>query len=212
MHPHCLQNSSMISTDAIFDFLLPTRCVVCSRRPSLICDSCRPSPELFFYSNILSATTYDSKLAAVLSGYKERQLVALHKSLVPLANQVIDQIRSSFEITHIAFPASSRRNFQKRGFEPIHYLLARVPAANGLKLVRAARSREVLDQAGLSRIDRIQNQSGSSLPIKLPGAYLAFDDVLSTGSTMAELAKSIESGGAKLVASAVLAVNILKPA
>lgn len=193
------------------DFLLPTKCCVCGKPPSLLCDGCLVLAEIQDRSGYLSATSYTPEFAALIGAFKERHLVAASAALIQLIDPLLSYVRSNFEISHIAFPASSRNNYQKRGFEPIRYLLSRSKAAAGLSLVSIKLAREVKDQAGLSAAQRRDNLQDAFLPPRAAGRYLVFDDVLSTGTTISQLSKAISSGPGELITSAVLAVNILKP-
>lgn len=201
----------MAFSNYLMDFLLPTRCCICGKPPSLVCQSCSISSEIAVRQGYLSATSYTPEFASLIAAFKEKHLVATASALNQLLDPLLSHVRANFAISHIAFPASSRANYQKRGFEPIRYLLSRSKAAAGLSLVAVRLAREPKDQAGLTAAQRRSNLKDAFVAPKVAGRYLAFDDVLSTGSTISELSKAISRGPGQLITSAVLAVNILKP-
>ena len=97
-------------------------------------------------------------------------------------------------------PAARRR----RGYSPVDLLLARcgIRPARVLRLTRAR-----IDQAGLGVAGRRANAAGAlEARGDLAGRrFLLVDDVLTTGSTLAEASRAIRAAGGSVTAFAVLA-------
>jgi predicted amidophosphoribosyltransferase len=101
---------------------------------------------------------------------------------------------------------SAPRAVRRRGYRPVDLLVRRaghpVDRRAGLVLVRA-----IADQAGLSAGERRANLSGAMRASeRLTGRpVLLVDDVLTTGSTLAEAHRAISERGGRVVGAACLA-------
>jgi predicted amidophosphoribosyltransferase len=135
----------------------------------------------------------------------------LAKPMAPLLSELCNQIERP-----ILMPVpSSKQNYLARGFTPAKVLASHVnrQAHHPCRLIEGLRFvRRVQDQSGLDAIMRRMNLDGSMVASRrLSGAkVILLDDIVTTGSTMAEAARAIEEGGGQVVGFLAFAETILK--
>ncbi|MDQ0755738.1 ComF family protein [Arthrobacter sp. B3I4] len=176
---------------------------------------------------VVAAGVYRDELAQSLLSFKrhgQRQLaVALAK---PLAAAIAASAAPVQGVLLVPVPTSGAA-FRRRGFGPVHLLLAHARRSPGLQsaavadVLRAARAsrRRGLDlkgpgQKGLGRAARARRVRGSMRvkggirPPELKGrACIVVDDVLTTGATLAEAARALGAAGAVVRGAVVLAAT-----
>lgn len=96
-----------------------------------------------------------------------------------------------------------RRRYIARGFNQAHELARCIASARGVAIRSdlVERVRETQEQAGLPRRQRKRNVRGAFRATRaLPASHVAiFDDVVTTGSTVNELARVLRRAGAKKI-------------
>lgn len=113
----------------------------------------------------------------------------------------------------VPIPLHPRRQ-QERGFSPAARLAHSLARARGLPLAADAllRRRATPSQTGLSRAARRRNVAGAfALRRPLGGRIWLVDDVVTTGSTLAEAARTLRAGGAEAVIGVCAARRGLEP-
>lgn len=176
--------------------------------------SCPATPS----SSALRVTTampYSPTLRAVLDAYKERGRVDLARELAALlgislrtfGGEMLAQRGGATGMEPVRLvPVPSRRAARtRRGYDHVQLLLQRaVPAARAVNALEHARA--VDDQATLDQAARSEN---------LRGAFRArdgirgqrcviVDDVVTTGSTLAEAARALRAAHAEVVGAVVI--------
>ena len=196
---------------SLIDLVFPSSCIVCGNKPKPICFGCRPQTEIGqipgFAFPILYAHRHMDAIEQTISGYKDQQLTALEKILAVSVAELFSQVDFS-DIDAVITPARNTKNYRKRGFDPARSLAQRglraVPV--NVPVVNLANVRARSDQRGLGRDQRAKNVAGS---MKLKAANLSrvvlFDDVLTTGATVSEMARACNDAGVKVVYCCVLA-------
>ena len=154
---------------------------------------------------VWSMVPLGENLQKLIRSYKDDQILSLEKYLVEL-------VRPNSEISDpdvlLVVPPRNRRNYRKRGFDPA-YRLARKIYGPGRKIQMLKLSREVEDQRELTGHFRRQNLLNAySANCQAGTLVVLFDDVLTTGSTLREMARAVESAGGKVLAACVLAETI----
>jgi len=125
-------------------------------------------------------------------GGQRRDAVHLARAMRPTAARLRADV--------VTFVPSTRRAEAARGFNPAAELARHVASGLGLPgLGLLSKVRETRDQAGLTRVQRAQNQRGAFRARLEPDArihrVLLVDDVLTTGATADACARALRDGG-----------------
>ena len=200
---------------SLLDIVFPSACIVCGKRPKPICQSCLPKNNIGELGNfefpVLYAQVFDGATAKVISGYKDQQLTSLEKHLAMSTAELFSKLNFR-EVTAIFTPARNPKNFRKRGFHPAERLAIKALRICDLRIpvLPLINTRNRLDQRGLTQDKRAQNVSNSMKTRPWPRGQVAlFDDVMTTGSTMSEMARACESAEVKVAFGCVLAQRFL---
>jgi predicted amidophosphoribosyltransferase len=193
----------------LVDLLFPSQCEICGRPPEPLCGEClpiaKPHQVKGFAFDTWAITELDEPLQKLVRGYKDHHLLALEKHLVHLIKSTT---RISVANVVIAVPPRNRKNYRKRGFDPA-LRLARKSFGPAVQIVALRANRKVSDQRQLSSSNRKANLIGAYSSKLPPGSrVMLFDDVVTTGSTLREMARAVEEKGSIVVGACVLAETI----
>ncbi|MFM1957766.1 MAG: hypothetical protein RI929_129 [Actinomycetota bacterium] len=195
----------------LIDLVFPSSCVVCGSKPKPICPRCRPEAEIGemagFDFPVFYAHRHQGAIEQVITGYKDQQLTALEETLAKSVAELFSSVDMS-EVSALVLPARNPRNYRKRGFDPAKSLAKRALKIAGINIpiITLSNIRSRMDQRGLGRQDRVKNVTGSMRLTVVPSGKVAlFDDVVTTGSTLRELARACEVVGVKVTVGCVLA-------
>lgn len=203
------------------DLLFPPKCVLCgnllARQETDLCHGCREAVEDFipsrrtisFVAQWLAMWYYKGDVRESLLRYKfygrrsysraYGRLLALR--LLPLAGQ--------FDIL-TWIPISPRRK-RKRGFDQVELIARAVGSELGLSPVRTLKKiRHTPPQSGISgQAERKANVLGAYRPVNAAAfqgkRILLLDDIITTGATAGECARTLMTAGAKEVICAAVA-------
>lgn len=177
----------------------------------LICGSCLNSSPHFEITR--SLFTYDFPMDSLLQQYKYKDMLHLAHTLASLFHRNYrSELANKIDLI-IPMPMHHKR-LQERGFNQA-LEIARVIANNtGIKLDYSSCQRTKLTppQASLPLKDRIKNIRGVfSCEKSLQGLNIALvDDVMTTGASLNELAKTLKQAGAAHVECWVIARTLPK--
>ena len=217
----------------LLDLVHPRDCVGCGRAGTSLCVSCarllrtgpvahRPTPAPAGFPRAFAAAPYDGPVRAAIVAWKERGERDLCAHLAAaLADAVValsDEGGLRGPLCVVPVPASSAA-LRLRG-EDILLLLARRTARVLRHSGRPADCRTLLrldrlplDQSGLGRQARLANLRGS-MSLGAPaasdrdlGSVVIVDDVLTTGATLAEATRALESSGIRVAGAATVAAT-----
>jgi predicted amidophosphoribosyltransferase len=170
--------------------------------------SIRASPELPVPVTV--GLDYGGVVARVLSALKEHGRTDVVRSLGPpmraVLSAAVDGVDGcAAELCLVTMP-SARRATRRRGYRPVDLLVR----AAGFRLGRAPAlglTRPIADQAGLSADGRRANLRGAMRASAAVAGrrVLLVDDVLTTGSTLAEAHRAIDESGGRVMGAACLA-------
>ena len=218
--------------DGAFDLLLGGVCVGCRRPGRLLCRDCWadlptgaapawPTPTPAGLVEPWAAGAYDGTVRAMVLGLKERGLLGLAGPLsLLLAGAVACELPRGSPVVLVPVP-SRPATVRARGHDPTHTITARAArhlarAGLAVEVRRLLRLRGgVLDQAGLGAAARAANLAGSMHTHRAavrrlrqrPLRMVVCDDVLTTGSTVREAQRALETSGLEVVRVATVAAT-----
>ncbi len=195
----------------LIDVIFPSSCIVCGTSPKPICPGCKPVTEIGkiegFGFPVFYAHRHQGAVEKLITGYKDQQLTSLEKVLIASTAELFGEL--DFRgISAVVVPARNVKNYRKRGFDPAKSIARRAlkVAQLDVPVVNLANARNRSDQRGLGRDQRANNVLGSmKLDFHVNGKVMLFDDVLTTGATISELARACEEAGVDVAFGCVLA-------
>lgn len=176
------------------------RCLINLPINEIYCKNCHENN--FQFDRIIKAFDYGHPLDRILHQLKYSAKLEYTTLLSQLFwHRISNQID---KLPDIIIPIPLHKNKQKlRGFNQVHELLREVLLDKPqLKLTIAQRSKETLQQAALNRHQRLTNLTNAfSLDnVSLTGKTVAIvDDVVTSGTTINEMAKLCKKLGAQQV-------------
>ena len=175
---------------------------------------------------VWAAGRYDGPLRRLIVAYKDGDRRDARSALAPMAaDSIVAAVRSVGGPAAVVPVPSSAASRRRRGDEPLPDLVRSALATLGSDARRAGLvaapllrvTRRVRDQAGLDATARAANLAGSftvrpartghraTVPTGLP--CLLVDDVVTTGSSLAEAVRALRAAGARPIACAVVAAT-----
>jgi predicted amidophosphoribosyltransferase len=217
--------------DAFVDLVLGGRCAGCDRPGVTLCDGCRgllttltpfrawPDPPPPGLRTPTAAAPYAGELRALILAHKEHARYALAKPLGRLLASVVRTALGDRQATWLCPVPSSPATVRQRGHDPLRRITkAAVRSlrrqgidarpADALRVVRRPE-----DQAGLSAERRTANLDGAFglrsrwAETLIDQPVLLVDDVITTGSTLTEACRALESRGIRVLGCALLAAT-----
>jgi predicted amidophosphoribosyltransferase len=190
----------------LIDLVLPRRCVGCQAPGVGLCARCGAPNVLSIDTGAvptIAAAAYDGAVRTALLAYKERGRRDLARPLRTLLAVALEPYDGSAVLVPVPSSAAARR---ARGGDHVTRLLPR-----GRRSSRALRlTRVVRDSAGLDVEARATNLAGAlgAAPPPRPGASAVIvDDIVTTGSTLAEAARALRAAGWRVNGAAVVAAT-----
>jgi ComF family protein len=174
------------------------RCAEPHDRPSShLCRRCclKPPP----LARIAAPYRYGGELAVALRRLKFDRRPDIGRSLAPLLSPALRAAATGCDLA-VPIPLH-RRRLAARGFNQAEVLL-RHALGDALPIARLVlrRRRATRPQSGLDARARATNLAGAFEALEVPGRrILLFDDVVTTGATMAEAARALLAAGASEV-------------
>ncbi|AZC13497.1 MULTISPECIES: phosphoribosyltransferase family protein [unclassified Microbacterium] len=196
--------------------VLPVECAGCDAEDQALCGGCRralaPRPTKRLLGDEISAYSalaFEGVPARVIRGLKEDGRTALTRPLGRALRAAVLATGVAEDAILVPVP-SSRAALRRRGFAVAPLLIRRA----GFRAVALlAPARVTADQRGLDRDARARNVAGS-LRVRARRAELVrdrpiviVDDVLTTGATLLEAARTLRSAGLVVVAAATVAAT-----
>jgi predicted amidophosphoribosyltransferase len=217
--------------DAFVDLVLGGRCAGCDRPGVTLCNGCRglltgltpfrawPDPRPPGLAPPTAAAPYADELRSLILAHKEHARYALARPLGQLLATAVRTALGDRQTGWLCPVPSPRATVRQRGHDPLRRITkaaVRSLRRQGIdvRLADALRAvRRPDDQAGLSAERRTANLDGA-FGLRSRWAetlthqpVLLVDDVITTGSTLTEACRALESSGVPVLGCAVLAAT-----
>lgn len=189
------------------ELLFPTHCFGCKAIGIDICSNCRKYWNPHFYVQtiadlkVYSAIRYSPVAKSILLGAKENSYATADKLLVDALLNCLHRLPSQVlrQATLLPIPGS-KRAIRKRGRDFILEITKEVSLKSGVPLISGMQiDRRLLDQSGLSAVDRKRNIFGAFSVDKsvqgITGEILLVDDLVTTGATLLEAKRALNKSG-----------------
>jgi ComF family protein len=157
-----------------------------------------------------AVAAYDGPVRDLILAHKERGRLALSAPLAEAVARAADLAVPDVLVWVPSRPAAIRA----RGYDHARRLAVRAARSLGVPAVRAlVVARRLADQSGLNAADRAANLAGAfrvdpHVALALAGRRIVVvDDVMTTGSTLAEAARALRAEGLDVVGAAVVAAG-----
>ena len=185
--------------------VFPTRCYGCNALGVSICSQCRREWIPHYYKSgssplsVHSAVIYSPTASRIILAAKENGLQGADDLLIDAIIHVLNKVQLDKSFIRLVPVPSSKQSQRRRGRSFIVDLTDTISEKTGIAINDCLQlSRRVSDQSGLTRVQRITNMHGA-FSLK-PGAILrgdaiVIDDVVTTGATLREAARALNSQG-----------------
>jgi len=185
--------------------VFPTRCYGCNTLGVSICTTCRREWIPHYYKtnlnalNVHSALIYTPTASKIVLAAKENGLLGADDLLIDAIIHVLEKARLDKGYFTLVPVPSNKQSQRGRGRSFIVDLTMTISKQTGIAVNDCLQvSRRVSDQSGLNRVQRIANmQRAFSLKPGsiLRGDAIVIDDVVTTGATLQEAARALNSQG-----------------
>ena len=189
------------------ELLFPVHCFGCRAIGIEVCSKCRKFWNPHFYVQtieelkIYSAIRYSPVARSILLGAKENSYAIADELMIDALLNCLHRLPSQIlcKATLIPIPGS-KRAIRKRGRDFIFDLTKEVSLRSGVPMVSGIYiERRLLDQSGLSAVDRKRNINGAfafdKTVQKIDGEILLVDDLVTTGATLLEAKRALNKSG-----------------
>ena len=171
----------------------------------LICGACLAAPLEF--DRTVAAFRYTYPLDRLVQAFKFNENLALVNLF---ADSLFNAVQTRQSVPDLIVPLPlARKRLADRGFNQSALLAERVARRIGVPYIAQGllKIRDTPPQAGLDRAARLKNVRGAfACERSLDGKHVAVvDDVMTTGATLSEAARSLKKSGAATVSAWVVA-------
>lgn len=195
---------------AIFNFIYPPRCVFCRKPLSNegICEDCLKelpfvkskiiNPQ--FITKTCAPLYYEDRVRAAIIRYKFHDKTAYATHFAKLMHEMIEN-RIEEDVDFITWVPLSPKKLKRRGYDQAELIACELSKIMGVPVIRSLKKiRENLSQHKLKTIpERRANVIGAYSCVNIEEIkgknLLVVDDVLTTGSTISECARTLKVAG-----------------
>ncbi len=183
-------------------YLPEARCRICAN-PSAgpICGSCLAKPPAF--SRTLAIFSYDFPVDALIRSLKYHENLAL----APFFAKMLAEAARHYPRPDYLLPVPMHPSrLRERGFNQAQEIARIVSRKTSIEMLHCAKTRDTSSQTSLPWQAREKNVRGAfACESGIRGHVAVVDDVMTTGSTLNELAKTLIENGATDVSAWVVA-------
>jgi ComF family protein len=211
----------MAGLNWLWDLLFPPKCPFCGRlldKGELLCPDCQrdlpwltgPAGEraVELTEGCVSPLRYQDKVRTAIHGYKFGGRSARSVAFGTLIAQAVQDRGYEFDL--ISWPSLSSKRLRQRGYDQAELLAREVGKLLAVPVVPTLQKADRPAQSGLEDEGaRRANVLGAYTPVEPEGfrgkRVLLIDDVVTTGATLSECARTLRVAGAEAVLCATLA-------
>ena len=199
----------MGSLSEVTQLLFPSRCFGCQKIGPSICSECRSSWHPHYYRTKVDGLTVHSSLlytptaSKIILAAKESGLKRADELVIDAIVLALQRSKLDLTLSRLVPIPSSKSSQRRRGRSFIVDLVHQISLRTGIEVVDCLQlSRRVLDQSGLHRQERSTNLAGAfRVSSHVRGELILVDDVVTTGATLREAFRAVNSQGFHAVGS-----------
>ncbi len=199
----------MGSFSEVTQLLFPSRCFGCQKIGPSICSECRSSWHPHYYRTKVDGLTVHSSLlytptaSKIILAAKESGLKRADELVIDAIVLALQRSKLDLTLSRLVPIPSSKSSQRRRGRSFIVDLVHQISWRTGIEVVDCLQlSRRVLDQSGLHRQERSTNLAGAfRVSSHVRGELILVDDVVTTGATLREAFRAVNSQGFHAVGS-----------
>ena len=199
----------MGSFSEVTQLLFPSRCFGCQKIGPSICSECRSSWHPHYYRtkvdglSVHSSLLYTPTASKIILAAKESGLKRADELVIDAIVLALQRSKLDLTLSRLVPIPSSKSSQRRRGRSFIVDLVHQISLRTGIEVVDCLQlSRRVLDQSGLHRQERSTNLAGAfRVSSHVRGELILVDDVVTTGATLREAFRAVNSQGFHAVGS-----------
>ena len=207
--------------EAILDLLYPPKCPFCGKlleKGQLLCPECQNGlpwltgaageRKIELTEGCVSVAEYDDRVKKGIHAFKFHGKSARSKTFGLLIAQCVKDHGLAADL--VSWPPLSKKRLRERGYDQARLLAEKMGEELGLPVMGTLRKEHRPAQSGLECMEaRRANLQGAYTAINIETfrgkRVLLVDDVLTTGATLSECARTLRLAGAETVVCATLA-------
>ncbi len=150
-----------------------------------------------------SALVYTPTASKIILAAKESNLKGADELIIEAIIHALNKAIPDTTLFRLVPIPSSKASQRRRGRSFVVDLVSQISQRTGIPMVDCLQlSRKVLDQSGLHRDERASNLAGAfTLRSRVRGELILVDDVVTTGATLREATRAVNSQGFQVVGS-----------
>ena len=199
----------MGSFSEVTQLLFPSRCFGCQKIGPSICSECRRRWHPHYSRTKVDGLTVHSSLlytptaSKIILAAKESGLKRADELVIDAIVLALQRSKLDLTLSRLVPIPSSKSSQRRRGRSFIVDLVHQISLRTGIEVVDCLQlSRRVLDQSGLHRQERSTNLAGAfRVSSHVRGELILVDDVVTTGATLREAFRAVNSQGFHAVGS-----------
>ncbi len=189
--------------------LFPSRCFGCQELGPSICSDCRSSWHSHYYRTKFDSLTVHSSLlytptaSKIILAAKESGMKKADELIIDALCLALQRSKLDTRVSRLVPIPSSKLSQRRRGRSFIVDLVEGISHKTGIEMIDCLElSRRVKDQSGLHRQERATNLAGAfRLSSQVRGELILVDDVVTTGATLREAFRAVNSQGIHAIGS-----------
>ncbi len=189
--------------------LFPSRCFGCQKLGPSICSDCRSSWHSHYYRTKFDSLTVHSSLlytptaSKIILAAKESGMKKADELIIDALCLALQRSKLDTRVSRLVPIPSSKLSQRRRGRSFIVDLVEGISRKTGIEMIDCLElSRRVKDQSGLHRQERATNLAGAfRLSSQVRGELILVDDVVTTGATLREAFRAVNSQGIHAIGS-----------